>query len=503
MSEYRPVDEANEPFIPKDQGDSSPESGRSHDLPSDPYHINYRGESLYIDTLDWRNSRLLKAQIICGLLLFTLFGLQDQTVGTLIPVFQDYYEISDVQTGYLFLASVTGYISMGLLNGPIHNWIGFRGILFIGTASMAIAYTVFSLHPPFWVIVSFAMLSGIGCGVLDAAFNSWSGQLKDSNQILGLLHGCFGLGCMISPTLITYLIEREENPWKWYQFYRLLAGIAFVGFVLSLILFRYETAGKYKYSFTLKMEKDTKGSDIELENTGSRDSTGASGTRDSGDLGNSGDLFNSGELGDVEFSMMTTLKSKLVWTFTMVLFIYVGGEVAFGSWLISYLIRISKLEYTLASHVATSFWMGLTIGRIGLGFVTAAYFSNELHANMTYIVGSVIGYTSFYLISFTEIYFLYFVIALAAGITIGPIFQTSVVAALNVLPPKYHNGIGFICSCGGGGGSATVPFLVGVIANSGPTGLKFFPLVIIFLYCVLAGVWFVIMVRFLPGYRRM
>lgn len=498
------AEEVNEPFLPKDNGSSSigienessyneskydntsPKTTDFIDGHDAKYTLEYRGETIFIDTDDWRHSRLLKGQIVCGVLLFALFGLQDQTVGTLIPVLQEYYEINDVQTGFLFLASVCGYITMGLLNGPIHNRIGFRGILFVGTFSMTLAYSVFSFAPPYWVIVLFACCSGIGCGVLDAAFNSWSGQLKDSNQILGFLHGSFGLGCMISPTFITYLLEREKNPWKWYYYYRLLAGLGLICFILTLILFRYETANKYKYVYGLKMgQQKQSGGDIELSDVGSQNGDNNDNTEEEFD----------------SFSIVETLKSKLVWTFTMILFIYVGGEVAFGSWLISYLVRISKLDYTLASHVATSFWLGLTIGRIGLGFVTASYFSNELNANMAYIVGSVLGYFLFYLVSFTSWYFLYFIIALAAGILVGPIFQTTVVASIKVLPPRYHNGVGFLCSCGGGGGAATVPFLVGVIADSGPTGLRFFPIVIIILYCILAVMWFVILKKFTPTYN--
>ena len=74
--------------------------------------------------------------------------------------------------------------------------------------------------------------------------------------------------------------------------------------------------------------------------------------------------------------------------FALILFIYVGGEAAFAAWLVTFLLRIKNLDYKTASYMATTFWSGVTIGRIGLGFVTAHFFSSELWANLIYILVS-------------------------------------------------------------------------------------------------------------------
>ncbi|EGV65719.1 MFS general substrate transporter [Yamadazyma tenuis ATCC 10573] len=456
------------------------ESGSFDDF--DQYNVEYKGEVLYIESKDWRKSNSLKFQIVVVLCLFTLFGLGDQAVGALIPIFQKHYHVSDLQASFLFLSAITGYILMGLLNGIIHEKIGLRGILIIGTVSLCTGFGVFSTAPPFWVMVVFASFTGTGCGVLDAACNSWVGGLIDSNQILGILHGCYGLGCLISPSLISNLLERKINPWKWNQYYRLLFWLALVMFGVSSFVFRRETAKKYSYVFDLKVGKIGKDG-YELSS--------ANDELEEDDL----DKFQNASLGD-------SLKSKLVWTFSLFLFLYVGGEVAFGSWLISYLLRVTKVSYKMSSHIATSFWTGLMVGRTVLGFATAYYFNTELTANLTYAVGSVMGFIVFYAISFTTWHWLFFVIAFVTGVCVGPIFPTTIVSAIGILPTKYHtSGVGFICAFGGGG-AAVVPFLVGLVANSSKTGLKLFPLIILLDFLFLGTWWLLITKKFLPTYVR-
>ena len=63
---------------------------------------------------------------------------------------------------------------------------------------------------------------------------------------------------------------------------------------------------------------------------------------------------------------------------------------------------------------------------------------------------------------------------LVTGIAIGPIFPTTIVSLVNILPAKYQtSGIGFICAFGGGGG-AGIPFLIGLLESS-EVGLRTYP----------------------------
>lgn len=444
---------------------------------TDKYDVLFEGYELHVDSQDWRTSTLLKLQIFAGYLNFTLFGLGDQTIGTIIPRLEEYYEADDSQTALIFLASTAGYFTMAMITEALHRKLGVRGVGILGTACMSFAYLVLFQKPPFFVFVSVCFFLGLGCGSLDASFNGWMGNLMDSNQLLGILHGCYGIGCMISPPLVTWLMERSKNPWDWNQYYLVLSVYAASCMVFFAIVFRNETAAKYKYDVLLKEAR-----------------------RQHADQKNDPDFDDTVDLSSMSSesesaSLTMSLRSKLVWLLSVIMFLYVGSEVAFGTWLVTFMTRIKHTSFVYASYLATTFWLGLTLGRIFLGFVTAYYFKNELNANLCYIVCSLVGNVCFCLLALTPYLNAMFPVVLLLGLFVGPIFPTTVTAAIAVLPVKFHaSGVGFICAFGGGG-AAAIPFLVGLVAETSDVGLRFYPFIIAFFYAILSAAWYLLKLR--------
>ena len=112
---------------------------------------------------------------------------------------------------------------------------------------------------------------------MDASINTWMGNLVDSNQLLGIVHGCYGIGSLISPSLISYLLSKSNHPWKWQNYYVILSVVA--GFCLVSLILKYETPEVQVYfgitSSTAKGTRtNTKDGSIELEHfTGIHGST--------------------------------------------------------------------------------------------------------------------------------------------------------------------------------------------------------------------------------------
>lgn len=445
------------------------------------YSIFYQGEELYVDSNDWRSSTLLKIQILTSFFVFILFGLGEQAVGALIPKLQEHYEINDAEVSLIFLCSVIGYVLMAVLSEFTHKILGIKGVAIMGCVALTTGYLITSFKPPYPILLLCYIGNGIGCGSLDAALNGWMGNLADSNQLLGIMHGCYGIGCMITPPLITTLLERKKNPWTWNQYYIVLSVMGSIMLMLFIVVFRHETPLKYKFALEMKNSRQMKSSDIGLDDFDMGIESISSSMSDP--------LDSTDDSSGQSASFSETLKYPLVWVLSLILFMYVGGEVAFGSWIITFLLRIKKLSYKVSSYLATSFWAGLTVGRIGLGFVTAHYFKTELVANLVYIVCSFAGFLVFWLFAFTDLTAFLFVIAFVTGTAVGPIFPTTIVTSIKILPVKYHTaGIGFICALGGGG-AAAVPFLVGLIAESSDLGLKSFPLIVAMMFGILTVMW--------------
>jgi len=61
---------------------------------------------------------------------------------------------------------------------------------------------------------------------------------------------------------------------------------------------------------------------------------------------------------------------RVTWLCALFLLGYVGVEVALGGWIVTYMIRVRHGAPFASGMTAMGFWLGLTVGRVVLGFVT-------------------------------------------------------------------------------------------------------------------------------------
>lgn len=62
--------------------------------------------------------------------------------------------------------------------------------------------------------------------------------------------------------------------------------------------------------------------------------------------------------------------ARVTWLCSLFLLGYVGVEVALGGWIVTFMIRVRHGGAFDSGMTATGFWLGITVGRIILGFVT-------------------------------------------------------------------------------------------------------------------------------------
>ena len=144
------------------------------------------------------------------------------TLQAIIPYLEDYYELTYIVVSLVFLSPLGGYVGAALLNNWLHVHFGQRGIALIGPTCHIIAYTGIAAHPPYPALVVLFIAAGFGNGVVDAGWNVWAGNMANSNELLGFLHGFFGLGAVLSPLAATSLITKKG--WHWHQFYYIMAS---------------------------------------------------------------------------------------------------------------------------------------------------------------------------------------------------------------------------------------------------------------------------------------
>lgn len=97
---------------------------------------------------------------------------------------------------------------------------GQRGVAALSSSAHLLAYVVNSVHPPYPVLVVSFMFAGLGNGFADSAWNAWIANLANANELLGLLHGFYGLGAVLGPLIATSLVTKAE--WPWFTFYYLM-----------------------------------------------------------------------------------------------------------------------------------------------------------------------------------------------------------------------------------------------------------------------------------------
>lgn len=69
-------------------------------------------------------------------------------------------------------------------------------------------------------------------------------------------------------------------------------------------------------------------------------------------------------------AVLTMPAARVTWLCALFLLGYVGIEVGLGGWIVTFMIRVRQAGRFSSGMTATGFWLGLTVGRVVLGFVT-------------------------------------------------------------------------------------------------------------------------------------
>ncbi|ETS82315.1 hypothetical protein PFICI_07317 [Pestalotiopsis fici W106-1] len=364
----------------------------------------------------WNDPQINAWRFIVTNYSFILMGMNDACVGALIPYIEPYYGISYTLVSLLFLSSFVGYFLAALTNNLVHHHWGQRGVAVLAPLARLIGYIPLCLHPPYAALPPIMLFPGFGNGIEDSAWNAWIGNMENANELLGFLHGSYGLGATIGPLVATAMVTK--GGLQWYQYYYLMIGLAGLELILTTTVFWGATGAVYR-------------------------ATHAEAT------------------GGVRTTTRTVMQSPVVWLVAFFLLGYVGAEVSLGGWIVTFMLVVRGAEAFQAGLTVTFFWLGLAVGRVILGFVTGR-------------IGEKLAIT-IYLVLSTALQILYWLIpsfvasavfVALEGFFLGPLFPAAIVAATKLLPSDYHvSAIGFAAAFGGGG-AAVFPFAVGAIASS-------------------------------------
>jgi fucose permease len=254
-------------------------------------------------------------------------GLPDGLLGVAWPSIRHDFSRDHDSFGALMIAFTVGYLTSSFFGGRLMAHFKLGTLLTASTFSAAIALLGFSVAPHWWWIVSAAVAAGLGGGGIDVTLNNYIASNHGDN-LMQWLHASYGLGAMAGPAIMTTAITLTSSWRAGYLLVGLLQLALMISFLLTISMWEYQNKKAVAPQQT--------------------------------DHPNNQDT-----------SMRATLGNPRVRLSISLFFIYMGVEVAFGTWSYTLLTESRGVSAKFAGYWMASFWGIFTIGRIIAGIYTS------------------------------------------------------------------------------------------------------------------------------------
>lgn len=306
-------------------------------------------------------------------------------------------------------------------------------------------------QPPYPVFVIAFFIGGIGVAIQDAQTNTFNANLPRAHLFLGLGHGFYGLGALVSPLIATTIANVTPDFRYWYYFYFAAVGLGVFNVIFIAITFREVIFPPLLNRITGKTSAEV------LERSDKKNSK------------------------EAHKDFKAIIKRKEVWILAAYFFAYVGAEVTAGGWVVEFMIEVrggkpSQVGYVsnridwmswnseltpVVRYIGSAFWGGLTLGRFVLAEPTNRWGEHRMvliYTGLAIAVELIFWFVPNIVVGGVMIGLL--------GFLIGPFFPVGISLATKLIPRELHAGsIGFMTVLGSAGG-AVFPFLTGAVASS-------------------------------------
>ncbi|MBN3490597.1 MFS transporter [Acholeplasma equirhinis] len=267
-----------------------------------------------------------------------------------------------IMTVVIYIMSIIStYNAPRLLKLFQTKWITFVSIAFTGLALIFL-----SMINEFWQMLFFAIPLGIGAGAIDVSLNHYLTKNYKASH-MSFMHSFYGIGVTAGPSIMAYTLSMSN--WR--------TGYVIVGSILILI------AMIVLLSFKL-WKKETEFEKAEHD----------------------------------RIPLKTALKIKGAVNSMFIFLLYVHIESLLGVWISSYMYQVKGSTLSTAALAATTYYLGLTLGRLLSGIFAKWIKPKALIQIGILLIG--ISVILFILDFDFEIY--YFVVIGLIGIGCGPIY---------------------------------------------------------------------------------
>lgn len=308
----------------------------------------------------------------------------------------------------LFTTSLSvGLIISVLAGGFLVDKYRAKSVGLAGQLLLTLGFFIFSMFVSFPVGLLAFFMMGVGGGLIEIVVNTVISEIyaERRTSALNLLHGFFGVGALIGPIFMGYLIE---SGFGWRFGYQIVA--IYSAFVLILQIFT-------KYPDRVSSDK-------------------------------------------IDFSyFFKILKNPYTMLLGAIILLYVGSEMGINYWSVLYMETNLAVPKIAASSFLTYFWLAMTFGR----FITFLI-ARKIDGKKLLLFLTLFSVFTFGFFMFAESQAAAGTSLLILGLAFSGIFPTVVALGTDRFPETLGTITGFLMTFMGGG-TLLFPLFIGAISD--------------------------------------
>lgn len=366
------------------------------------------------------------SRFINSCLISLVLGLNDSAPGALLPYIENYYSIAYGTVSLLFVAYAIGFVSAAPLTDWLQMKLGRAWFLLLSQTLVVCEYIIIVCRPPFVVVVVSFFISGLGSAWTLSLNNVFVSGMKNGTALLGVFHGCYGVGGILGPLLATALVSSGRY---WSDFYFVTLSLATLNAVCA-----FWTSRGYEKELSISTQP---------QSTASRQQ----------DAGQPSRLR----------ALLKTFRNRTTLLGATFIFAYQGAEVSLSGWILSFLLTTRPHPASQSpslGYVTSGFWGGITLGRFVLSHLTQRL--SERIAVTTLIIGSALLQIAVWFVP--DIIGEAVALALV-GLLLGPIYAFAISTFSRLLNrDELVSALSFVSAMGSSGG-AVAPFVTGIASQ--------------------------------------
>jgi fucose permease len=350
--------------------------------------------------------------ILAAILAIFVYGMTAAMLGTILPDLSARFQLAPKQNGTIAFCQAMGLILASIGVGPLIDYEGKKTGLVLGLTLAALAVALLPRSNGFRAIAAHLFLLGTGGGIIVTAANALGSDVSPAHRgtMLNLLNIFFGLGGFATPFVSANLLGRNST-----RLCYLIAALAVVAAAVN---------------FAAPIPPPT-----------------------------SAQSFVFSDLGSV-------LGRPVLWLCALMLFLYVACEVGVWNWLVQHLIAQGVPQVRALNVLSFGFALGLLFGRV----LASQILISVSGLTVTLAASILMAITTFLMLQ-TKRPTGAWILAFLAGVSMAPVFPTTVALIGDVFPRMTGTAIGIAITFSWIG-LAVSSHIIGSIAAGDPARLK-------------------------------